>query len=177
MMAAGDPFREIVDPSKDYNQSIEQVNRRINTIIQSNEDISRVRVLDKNGIVIASCHTDVGYDKSASEIFLKGKEEVYIRDLHTSEFTGKEVISVAAPILVNGEFSGVIVVNFDAEKELFKITTDITGLGETGEIYLVNKDGYMITPSRFLSLNDTFLKQKVETFHSGNELEELKYWV
>jgi HAMP domain-containing protein len=67
------------------------------------------------------------------------------------------------------------VVNFDAEKELFKITTDITGLGETGEIYLVNKDGYMITPSRFLSLNDTFLKQKVETFHSGNELEELKY--
>ncbi len=175
MMATGDPFRVIVDPSKDYNQSIEQVNRRINAIIQSNEDISRVRVLDKNGIVIASSNPDVGFDKSASEIFLKGKEEVYISDLHTSEFTGIEVISVAAPILVNGEISGVIVVNFDAEKELFEITTDRTGLGETGETYLVNKDEYMITPSKFLPLNETFLKQKVETFHLGNEPEEHKY--
>jgi signal transduction histidine kinase len=175
MMATGNPFRNTVDPSKDYNQSIEQVNRRINTIIQTNEDISRVRVLDKNGIVIASSHTDVGQDKSAKGIFLKGKEGVYISNIHVSEFTENAVISVAAPILVNGEFSGVIVVNFDAEKELFKITTDRNGLGETGEIYLVNKDEYMISPSRFLSLNETFLKQKVETGHSGNEPENVKY--
>ena len=40
--------------------------------------------------------------------------------------------------------------NFDAEKELFTITTERTGLGETGEIYLVNGDGYMISPSRFV---------------------------
>ncbi|MEA2052628.1 MAG: ATP-binding protein [Euryarchaeota archaeon] len=173
MMATGNHFRNIEDPSKDYNQSIEQINRRIDTIIQSSEDISRVRILDKNGIVIASSHTDVGYDKSASEIFLKGKEEVYISDLHTSDFTGNDVISVAAPILVNGEFSGVIVVNFDAENELFEITTDRTGLGETGEIYLVNKDDYMISPARFA--NDTFLKLKVDTGHSGVELEDVKY--
>jgi len=173
LMATGNHFRNIVDPSKDYNQSIEQVNRRINTIIQTNEDISRVRVLDKNGIVTASSHTDVGYDKSASELFLKGKEEVYISDLHISNFTGNEVISVAAPILVNGEFSGVIVVNFDAEKGLFEITTDRAGLGETGETYLVNKDDYMISPARFA--NDTFLKLKVDTYHSEDELEETKY--
>ena len=160
-MATGIHFRNIVDPSKDYNQSIEQVNRRINTIIQSTEDISRVRVLDKNGIVVASCHTDVGQNKSAAEIFLKGKEGVYIGDIHSSNFTGNIVIGVAAPILVNGEFSGVLIVNYDAERGLFKITTDRTGLGETGEIYLVNKDGYMITLSRFV--NNTFLKQKVDT--------------
>ncbi|HID19566.1 MAG TPA: HAMP domain-containing protein [Methanophagales archaeon] len=160
-MATGIPFRNIVDPSKDYNQSIEQVNRRINSIIQSTEDISRIRILDKNGIVVASSHTDVGQNKSAAEIFLKGKEEVYIGAIHISNFTGNIVISVAAPILVNGEFSGVIIVNYDAERGLFKITTDRTGLGETGEIYLVNKDGYMITPSRFV--NNTFLKQKINT--------------
>jgi signal transduction histidine kinase/predicted transcriptional regulator len=174
LMATGNHFRNTVDPSKDYNQSIEQVNRRINTILQTNEDISRVRVLDKNGIVIASSHTDVGYDKSASEIFLKGKEEVYISDLYISNFTGNEVISVAAPILVNGEFSGVIVVNFDAEKGLFEITTDRAGLGETGETYLVNKDDYMISPARFA--NDTFLKLKVDTGHSGAELEDVKHF-
>jgi signal transduction histidine kinase/predicted transcriptional regulator len=172
-MATGNHFRNIVDPSKDYNQSIEQVNRRINTIIQTNEDISRVRVLDKNGIVVASSHIEVGQNKSAAEIFLKGKEGVYIKDLHTSEFSGNVVISVAAPILVNGVFSGVIVLNFDAEKELFGITMDRTGLGETGEIYLMNKDDYMISPARFA--NDTFLKQKVDTGHSGAELEDVKH--
>jgi signal transduction histidine kinase len=165
-MVTAFPFRNIVDPSKDYNQSIEQVYISINTLMQANEDISRVRVLDKNGIVVASSHTDVGYNKSASEIFLKGKEEVYISDLNTSEFTGNEVISVAAPILVDGEFSGVIVVNFDVEKEIFEITTGRVSLGETGEIYLVNKDGYMITPSRFV--NHTFLKQKIDTETTGD---------
>ncbi|MBE9592445.1 MAG: HAMP domain-containing protein, partial [Proteobacteria bacterium] len=153
-----------MDPSKDYNQSIEQVNRRINTIIHTSVDISRIIILDKKGIVVASSHTDIGQNKSAAEIFLKGKEGVYIGDFHISNFTGNIVISVAAPILVNGKFSGVLIVNYDAERGLFKITTDRTGLGETGEIYLVNKDGYMITPSRFV--NNTLLKQKVDTSES-----------
>ena len=163
-MATGIHFRNIVDPSKDYNQSIEQVNRRINTIIHTSVDISRIIILDKKGIVVASSHTDIGQNKSAAEIFLKGKEGVYIGDFHISNFTGNIVISVAAPILVNGKFSGVLIVNYDAERGLFKITTDRTGLGETGEIYLVNKDGYMITPSRFV--NNTFRKQKVDTSES-----------
>lgn len=173
MLAAGNPFRDVVDERKDYNQCIEQANRRIKSTIEANDAISRIKILDKNGIVIASSHTDVGSDKCAGEIFLKGKERTHIGDIHTCKLTGKPVMSVAAPILVNGEFSGVLIVNFDAEKELFDITTDRTGLGETGEIYLVNKDDYMITPARFL--NDTFLKQKVDTGHSGNLLEDVEH--
>ena len=59
-------------------------------------------------------------------------------------------------------------------KELFRITLDRTGLGKTGEIYLVNKDYYMISPSRFRE--DVILKQKVDTItvrncflHKGKE--------
>jgi signal transduction histidine kinase len=90
-----------------------------------------------------------------------------MRELHTSRFTGDDVISVAAPILVDGKFSGVIIVNFNAEK-IFKITTDRTGLGEIGEIYILNRDGYMITPSRFI--NDTLPKQDVDPEHfTGTE--------
>ncbi len=48
---------------------------------------------------------------------------------------------------------------------LNEITIDRTGLGETGEIYLVNKDGYMITPSRFV--DDAVFKQKVDLEHIG----------
>ncbi|MEA3313582.1 MAG: diguanylate cyclase [Caldisericota bacterium] len=167
MVATGIPFRNAVDESIDHAWRIEQVNRRIKSIIESHHEISRIRILDKEGIVIASSHEDIGIDKSTHEIFLKGKEGVFIGDLHLSSFTHKYVLSISAPILLNNQFAGVMVINFDADKELFKITTDRTGLGETGEVYLVNKDGYMITPSRFI--DEVILKQKVDLIHTPTE--------
>jgi len=159
MLATGIPFRNVVDKSKNYTESIEMANLRINDTMQSREDVSRIRVLDESGIVIASSHADVGYDESMSEIFLKGKEGTYIGDIHTSRFTGKDVLSAASPILVNGKFSGVVIINFDVDK-ILEITTDETGLGETGELYVLDRDGYMITPPRFIA--DTLPKYDVD---------------
>ena len=119
--------------------------------------------MDKEGIIIASSREGTGIDKSTHEIFLKGREGVFIGDLHLSPFTNKYVLSVAASILLNNQFAGVLVIDFDAYKELFKITTDRTGLGQTGEAYLINKDGYIITASRFI--DDVILKQKVDLKH------------
>jgi len=159
MLATGIPFGNVVDKSKNYTESIEMANLRINDTMQSREDVSRIRVLDESGIVIASSHADVGYDESMSEIFLKGKEGTYIGDIHTSRFTGKDVLSAASPILVNGKFSGVVIINFDVNK-ILEITTDGTGLGETGETYILDRDGYMITPPRFIA--DTLPKYDVD---------------
>ena len=82
MIATGIPFRDAVDESIDTAQRIEMVNQRIKTIIETHKEISRIRVLDKEGIVIVSSHEDTGMDKSTHEIFLKGKEGVFIGDLH-----------------------------------------------------------------------------------------------
>lgn len=165
-MAVGNAFSDVVDGSKDYAWRMEQVNRWIKNTIEARDEISRIRVLDANGTVIASSHADVGIDQSTSDIFLEGKTSVYVGDLHTPRLTGNTIISASAPILVNGEFSGVVVLNFDAEKELFEITTERTGLGETGEIYLVNGDGYMITPSRFVegAVLDTKASEVIHTY-------------
>lgn len=160
MVATGVAFRDAVDESIDQTQRIENVKQRIKTIIETHVGMSRIRVLDKEGIIITSSHEDTGIDKSTHEIFLKAKEEVFIGDLHLSSFTRKYVLSISAPILLNNQFAGVLVINFDANEELFQITTDRTGLSQTGEVYLVNKDGYMISPSRFI--DDVILKQKVD---------------
>jgi C4-dicarboxylate-specific signal transduction histidine kinase len=93
--SAGNAFRDIVDESKDHNQSMEQVKRRIKSMIEVHYEISRIRVLDKNGIVIASSHADAGFDKSAADIFLKGKEGVHAGDVHISTVTGNPVMSSA----------------------------------------------------------------------------------
>jgi len=173
MVSTGVVFRDVVDESIDYNRRIEKVSQRVKDIIETQEEISRIRVLDKEGIIIiASSHEDIGMDKSTHEIFLKGKEGAFVGDLHLSSLTHKYVLSISAPILLNNQFAGVLVINFDTDKELFKITTDRTGLGQTGEVYLVNKDGYMISPSRFM--DDAILKQKVYLTHI-QELKDIGY--
>ncbi len=153
-------FRDALNENIFRAQRIDEVNQRIKTIIETHEEIDRISILDKEGIIIASSREGTGIDKSAHEIFLKGKEGTFIGDSHLSQFTHKVVLSISAPILLNNQFAGVLVINFNVNKELFKITTDHTGLGETGEVYLVNKDGYMISPSRFI--DEIFLKQKVD---------------
>lgn len=95
-MATSNASRDAVDESIDHTQRIEQVNRRIKSIIESYEEISCIRVLNKEGIVITTSHEDTGIDKSTHEIFLRGKERVFIGDLHLSEFTHKYVLSVSA---------------------------------------------------------------------------------
>jgi len=167
MVSTGVVFRDAVDESIDYTRRIEQVNQRIKNIIETHEEISRIRILDKEGIIITSSHEDTGIDKSTHEIFLEGKEGIFIGDLHLSSFTHKHVLSISAPILLNKQFAGVLAVNFDADKELFKITTDHVGLGETGEVYLANKDGYMISPSRFI--DKVILKQKIDLIYAEEE--------
>ena len=165
MAASGIGFKKAVGESINLSQ-------KIKTMIKTYGEISRIRVLDKEGIIVVSSHEDRGIDKSTHEIFLKGKEGVFIGGLHLSSFTHEYVLSISAPIVPNNQFSGVLVINFDVDKELFKITTDHTGLDQTGEVYLVNKDGYMISPSRFI--DDVILKQKVDLTHI-QEAEDIGY--
>jgi len=135
---------------------------RINNLIKI-YNISRIIILDKQGKVVISSHSKIDSVGNA-EIFAHGKEQVYIRDIHISTTTATKVISISAPILVKGKFAGIVIVNIEIEAQLDAITSH--QYGKTGEIYLINKDGDMITPSRFRE--NTFLKQKVDSFIAGS---------
>ncbi|GKT09768.1 ATP-binding protein [Desulforhabdus sp. TSK] len=56
----------------------------------------------------------------------------------------------------SGETVAFIVAVLDVSKTIEPLMTDRIGLGWTGETYLVNKDGRMISPSRFLGRDETF---------------------
>ncbi|RKZ87388.1 MAG: hypothetical protein DRR19_13725, partial [Candidatus Parabeggiatoa sp. nov. 1] len=146
-------------------QPVALLQKRINNIAQVDEHISRIRVLDKNGDVLVSTHSHLGIDTAGNaEIFAYGKAGIYIRDIHISTMTGTKVFSISTPIIVKDELVGIVIANIEVENRLYQITTNRTGLGNTGEIYLINKDGYMITPSRFQE--NTFLSQKVNSLEA-----------
>ena len=146
---------------ENYFQDFDRVMNELNSIVQKGEYVYAALVLDPKGTVIASSdQEDIGKDKSNDPYFLGGKEGIFIKDVYLST-SGLKTMAFSAPILdkKDNKLLGVVVQRVDTEK-LFKITTDPTGLGQTGEVYLVRQDGYMITPSRFI--DDIILKQKIE---------------
>jgi len=145
----------------DYAAKYEVATARLSSMLRTARTFNKLSVLDENGIVVASTEEDfVGSDKSAAPSFLERRKGTYIKSVHACKLTGELAMSIATPMVDNNELLGIMVAGMSLT-ELDEITTDRTGLGETGEIYLLNKDGYVITPSRFI--DDTFLKQEVDT--------------
>jgi len=123
-----------------------------------NKEFQEVFVLDSNGIIITSSdESQIGKDKSTDDYFINGKEKAHIKDAYFSETLGEDSIAFSTP-----HAGGVLVARVDLDV-FEEVTLNITGLKETGESYLINKDKYMITPSRFTPEEETFLKQKVDT--------------
>jgi len=126
------------------------------------ENLYGVFVLDKNGQVVGTTNSakNIKKDFSSDPVFLEGKKNVYINDIFFDQEFNHVGIFVSVPVIRANEFVGVIV-NRIKPDFLYEILMDRTGIGSTGETYLVNKDGYIISPSRFR--NDVILKQKVDT--------------
>ena len=98
---------------------------------------------------------------SIAQAFNSGLEEVTFED-YTWNDERKEFTSFfAAPISDNVELLGVIIIEVPFSR-MESILTNRTGLGETGEMYLVGDDGFMRSNSRF-SEEPTLLKKEVDT--------------
>jgi len=144
--------------------------KRLRRTKAEDPEIYEFLLLDAAGRVVASSDEgSVGLDKSKDAYFLGARNNVFIKDAYYSEQLKERLIAVAAPFLDSNtdEFIGVLVARVKM-MGIDKITVESAGASKTGEVYIVNKHGYMITPSKFLK--DTFLKQKVDTANFRNRL-------
>ncbi len=152
-----------------YAAQHERVTAKLRTLAATDDTTCKITLFDRNGTIVASTdETVVGINKNSEHIFLEGSKRTYVGDVRVCSGTGLPAIRFSTPVIKN-EVVGVIVTVIQMNY-LDAITTDRIGLGETGEVYLVNRDGYMITPSRFM--DDTFLEQKVATGPIGVDLEQ-----
>jgi PAS domain S-box-containing protein len=155
-------------------ESIKEANLELQKVVGTEGDFYEIFVLNLDGKIVASTEErNIGLDRSSDAYFLGSREGVYIKDAYHSTTTNTRTIAISAPILDDHtkECLGVLVALLDLTS-LDQVACDRTGLGKTGEIFIVNKDGYMITPSRFKK--DTFLKLKVDTENTRACLEDFK---
>ena len=150
----------------DKTSIVSNMNQRLNRFLVESH-IYNIFIVATNGRIIASTNPKyIGLDKSTDAYFIGGQKGLFIKDAYVSRATGKEGLAISAPLLdyKTETLLGVIVACVSLDY-INAILNDQTGLGETGETYLLNKEGFMISQAR-LAGRDTFLKLKVDTQHS-----------
>jgi|GEM_PF-1139326 len=137
----------------------------------SMQEVDEALYLDASGRVVSSTSDRLlNYDASSWEVFADfaaRSSKGFVGDIQSSEF-GRYIIGDGAPRLVlatavpvwHGDALKGVLIFLGGEEKLAAITTDLSGMGETGEVYLVNRDGYVLTPSRFLE--DAVLMARID---------------
>ena len=146
----------------------ELTNEELKELVDINSDYTEMFVLDSNGIIVSSSEESIiGVNKSDDFYFIEGQKKTYFKDIYFSDSINKMAFAIFTP---HGE-GNVLVVRIDTSL-LNDIVSDKTGLGETGEAYMINKDKLLITSSRFFENN--ILVQKVDTTNAENCLSAVK---
>lgn len=112
-----------------------------------------VSVLSPTGEMVASSRPAmVGKNYAGEAFFAQGRTQDDVTGNFFLEETGQLGLYLVGPLKLNGRLVGVSVVEWDTSS-LLAATKDHTGLGETGEIILVKRNGngkaVYIAPLRF----------------------------
>jgi signal transduction histidine kinase len=132
---------------------------------QGGGGVAEVLLVDNLGkVIVSSRGVNDGINMAGSPWFKPSANEPFV---HGPEVIGNRAAATlvfAAPVVdgKNGELLGRLAV-VQPLKEIESICTDRTGLGTTGETYLLDRKGIMLTPSRFLDTAREPLTLTVDT--------------
>ncbi len=167
-------FKDLLgaDPDSDtYNAHFNRVKAEIDNTLQSYPDFISVFLFDGNGGIIYSKgeNPDDEMHKPSTSIRSDSLDGTYVSDVHVHKNSARPHVTLTSPVIIGGSTAGFISAGIGLD-ELYKILEERTGLGITGKTYLINRESYMVSPSRFRS--NVILRQKIET---ENARDALKY--
>lgn len=149
-----------------YRKSMRSLILETNNSIVEYDDII---IINKTGRSIVS--TNPFYENktfSNEDFFIYAREK---KSLTLSRTKNGIRIFSSGPMMLNDELLSVIVVISNPDN-LFNVISDYKGLGETGELYIVNKTGVVITPLRFYNYSENIhqiiLNKKINTINLQN---------
>ena len=114
-------------------------------VVSQTADAQELLVLDLDGRVVVSTVPDhERLDQKGEEYFTRGASSTYVHPVAPSPLTARPTITVATPLFDrNGQRIGVVAANLNLER-LDRIVLPATGLGRTGQSYLVGSDGRFV---------------------------------
>jgi signal transduction histidine kinase len=127
--------------------SLEALAASLTSIIHSTwSDAEELQLMDLEGkIIVSTDRSHVGYSQGESALFLRGRSNTYVQPFRPSPFSGKPMMAVAAPLFdKDGRRIGVLAVYLSSGR-VERIIQERSGLGQTGESYLVDSAGIAVT--------------------------------
>ncbi len=130
-----------------YDYLVAEFKRMVVTL----RDITEVYLLDpySGQIIVSSDVTRQGIFRNTEPYFIQGQKEPYVSAIFYSLTLGKPTMVISTPVKDSGgQLLGVLAAHVDLEP-LSELMMERSGLGETGETYLVAKNNQLVTELRF----------------------------
>jgi signal transduction histidine kinase/DNA-binding response OmpR family regulator len=150
MPGVGDDARDYLDEATnaaDRAAAEERLRAVLRTVVSQTADAEEIYILDLDGTVRLSTLADhEGLSQADEDFFATGSSHTTVQNAYHSTLTNLPTITVATPLFDQdggGRRVAVIAANLSLER-VDRIVLERTGLGDTGQAYLVDRDGRLI---------------------------------
>ena len=129
----------------------DRIERLLRSAIGERSDLEELSLLSSiGGEVIASTNRARSGSYRVNDLFYtRGKSETFIQNVYTSPVTGRTALTIATPVIdPDGTTVAVLAADLDLAY-LDHLMADRTGLGSTGEVYLVSAANDFVSADRF----------------------------
>jgi signal transduction histidine kinase/HAMP domain-containing protein len=118
----------------------------LTSVVTRISDMNELMILDMNGkVALSTLPYHTRQDHSADLFYQEGFNSTYVQPVYESPETGLPTITVSTPVFnENGRRVGILVGHLNLAR-IDQIFTEQTGLGESGETYLVNPSNEFVS--------------------------------
>jgi signal transduction histidine kinase/CheY-like chemotaxis protein len=134
-----------------FKASYKQLHTYLKSVVTSRPDWQEAFILSNDGgkVILSTNPAYEGQYRLSDAYYTQGRLGTYIQNVYPSPLTGKPTMTVATPLIdVQGRSQGVLVINLNLQR-MDGIILERTGLGETGEAYLVDQLNEFVSADRF----------------------------
>jgi len=123
-----------------------------------NSEFDELSIVTINGVVdLSTINDEKGKIKSNEKYFINGLNSTYVQNFYIPVSTREPAMMISTPIYsAEGKVVGVLVGSIRLN-QISDIMVERSGLGDTGETILINKNHLLVTESRFIN-NISFKK-------------------
>ena len=146
----GDDTRTFLDPAAseaDRSAAEARLREVLATVVTQTADAQELMILDLDGTVrLSTVPALEGIVQKEAPYFARGTSHTTVQNVYASDLTGSPTITVASPLFDQnggGQRVAVLAANLQLER-LDRIILERTGLGETGQTYLVGGDSRFV---------------------------------
>jgi PAS domain S-box-containing protein len=132
-------------------------------MVSKTADAQEFLVLDPDGsIVVSTVEEHEGLSQRNEDYFLNGSSNTYDQPVSATDLSSAPVITIATPLFARGgERIAVLAANLNLDR-LDRIVLEQTGLGTSGETYLVGEDGRFVHSRLTSEYPDPVTSQGIE---------------